>query len=111
MFGKYKFMNRLRPSTTAPELLFSPDQGNEWVAKLLYVVNLDNKERTFSIYYDHNGSTTDETTAIAFESVIEANTSQPIELDLPLRNSDGGIYVEIDQANDINFQLMGDQER
>lgn len=105
----YQFLSKLRPSGVAPELIFSPKTGQQVIVKLIYVVNVSNKDRKFSIYFDNRGAATDETTAIAFEAIIEKNTTQPIELDIPMRNSAGTLHVQTDKADDINFQLMGDK--
>jgi hypothetical protein len=102
-----QYLNRLRPAGTDPELLYSPAVGEQVILTLIYVVNLDNQDREFSIYYDHDGNTTDETTAIAFEAKIAKNTTQPIALELPMRNSAGQLNVQTDKGNALNFQLVG----
>ena len=105
----YQFLAQLRPSGTSPDLLFSPRAGSQPILKLLYVVNLDNKDRKFSIYFDNNGTSTTEAEAIAFEAVIKKNTTEAIEIDIPMRNSAGSFHVQTDKANELNFQLFGNK--
>ena len=105
----YQFIGKLRPSTTSPELLFSPKTGEQPILKLLYIANLDNKDRKFSIYFDNDGTNTTGAEAVAFEAVIKKNTTEAIEIDIPMRNSLGSFHVQTDKANELNFQLFGDK--
>ena len=102
-----QYLNQLRPATTDPELIYSPEPGEQVVLVRLIVANVSNKNRDFSVYFDHDGTTADETTAIAFEAGILKNTTEIIDLQLPARNSAGGLYVQTDKANDLNFTLTG----
>jgi hypothetical protein len=102
-----QFLAQLRPSTTAAELLFSPNTGEQVIAVQLIVANLTSVNRKYSIYFDNDGTTANETTALAFEVGILKNTTEIIELSIPLRDSAGSIYVQTDTADGINFTLNG----
>lgn len=105
----YQFIAQHRPPGTDPELLFSPQRGQQVIAKLIYVVNLGNKDLKFSIYFDHDGSDTGLDEAVAYEATVKKGTTQPIEIDIPLRRSDGTLHVQTDSGGDINFILFGNK--
>jgi len=110
-----QFLARLRPTTTGAELLFSPasaqnnKSGEQVVLRTLYVANVSSSNVKYSVYFDHDGSVASKDTALVFEATIEKNTTEPIELRIPMNNSAGQLQVQIDSANDVNFQLMGDK--
>lgn len=107
MTGNLQYLNKLRPSGTTAELIFSPRTGEQVILKSLYICNLSAVDIEYSIYFDNDGATYDETTAIAFSTPIQANTTEIVEIEIPARNSAGGLAVQTSSADDINFMLFG----
>lgn len=107
MAGILQYLNALRPAAVVAETIFSPRTGETVLLVSLYVCNLSAVDIEYSVYFDNEGTTYDETTALAFNTDIRANTTEIIELQIPMGNSDGNLAVQTSSANDINFTLFG----
>jgi len=103
----YQFLAQLRPASTSPELLFSPKVGDQVLGMQLIVSNVSAATRQFSIFFDHDGTTADETTALAWEVNLSIGTTQVIDIILPLRDSNGSVYVQSDIVGGLNFTFNG----
>tara|TARA_R110000772_G_scaffold120327_3_gene226508 strand:- start:3446 stop:3775 length:330 start_codon:yes stop_codon:yes gene_type:complete len=104
-----KLLGQLRPAATTAEIIFSPRTGSQVVLTSIYICNLSSSKKEYSLYFDNDGTTYDETTALAFETEIQGNTTAIVEIEIPLRNSAGGFAVQTSSANDINFTLFGEE--
>ena len=109
MAGILQYLNALRPSAVAAETIFSPRTGETVILVSLYVCNLSAVDIEYSIYFDNDGTTYNETTALAFNTPLQAKTTEIIELQIPMQNSRGNLAVQTSSANDINFTLFGNR--
>lgn len=109
MNSNLRFLAQLRPTRSTPELLFSPKTGEQVLAVQIIIANLTNTSLEYSIYFDNDGATADETTALAFSVEIEARNTQIIEINIPIANSNGGLYVQTSSENNLNFTLTGEK--
>ncbi len=110
-----QFLAQLRPSNTTAQSLYSPESnknrnpGQQVILRKIYIANTSNKSVDFSVFFDNSGSTYDESTALFFELRLPKHTTELIELDIPMRSSDGNLGVQIGTADDITFTLYGEK--
>ena len=104
---KNEILGQLRPSSITAESIFSPSTGQKVELSHIFITNLSAANIEFSLFIDNDGSTYDETTAIAFDTPIQANTTEIVDISLPMQNSEGNFAVKTSSADDINFTLIG----
>ena len=111
---KLQLLGQLRPSTATPESLYSPkaaanrQPGQQAVLKRIYIANVSNQDRLYSIFFDNDGTTYDETTALAWNVKLLKNTAEVFDLDVSMADSSGNLAVKTDSANNLNFTLFGE---
>lgn len=102
-----KLLGQLRPANTTAVSLYSPPADTTWIGKALYVCNTTGGALTFRIFYDDDGTTYDETTALYFDAAVAANATVVIS-DLLCGNVNAGnVGVRTSAGNGINFTLFG----
>ena len=104
-----QYLDQVRPVGTDPVEMFSPKTGQQVVLRKLYIANLTSSNHRYSLYFDNDGSDTTISEAIAKDVKILKNTTIVVELEIPMRNSEGTFSVETDSGNDLNFTLFGDK--
>lgn len=103
-----KPLAQLRPTTTGIETLYELTGQEFAVAKQLEICSVVAGNVTFSVYYDIDGTTFDDTNCILKDQVIRGK--ETIALDnkwWPLREPNSGFGVEISSADAVVFTLTG----
>ena len=115
MAKELTFLNQIAPAVTIPVNIFSPKgaidnrRGEQIILRRLWIANTSNANRKYSIYFANKGQVAANSVAISLKIQIGGNTTVPFDLDLPMRNSDGILYVQTDKADSITFTLTGDK--
>ncbi len=104
---KLKFLKKTKPAVTTPVQVFSPKVGEQPVVTQMIVTNLTSKTVQFSLFFDPEGSTFDETTALIWLANLDAGTADFIELNIPMNSSSGNIAVSTNEPDGINFTIFG----
>lgn len=101
-------LGQLRPANTTAASLYSPGVGvTSGVIKLVMITNVTNVTVAYSLFADDNGTTYDQTTALAWKIPLEGNSSDQFEGFYPMANTAGNFAVQTDSANGINFTAYG----
>ena len=106
-----KQLAQSRPAGTAAVSIYSPGANVEAAFRIL-VCNNTNAPAKYSIFVDDDGTTYDESTALAFEQEIGANetVSFPPSTDkIAMNNEAGNLAVQTDVGDAITFTVNGDE--
>ncbi len=108
------FLAQLRPADLNAASLFSPESsrdgkdGQQVVLRKLYVANTSNANVKYTLFFDNESATYDESTAICWEVQLSSGEAEVFILDVAMRNSDGNFAVRTDKADAITFTLFGE---
>lgn len=105
-----KQLAQVRPSSnTAVSAILKPKR-RKLVIKNIQVVNTTSSSAKYSLYLDRDGTTYNETTAIAFNEAVAANTTVLREYinGLPFDpDTAGNFAVQTDTGNAFTFTIDG----
>ena len=107
--SKLQYFAQERPAVTTAVTIFSPDEGVPVMLRQLFICNTSGSNRTYRLYLDNDGTTYDESTAFAWDAVVEAGTTEIVDLDVPMRDSAGNIAVRSDLSRGLTFTLYGEK--
>ncbi|MBL4654153.1 MAG: hypothetical protein JKY53_15015 [Flavobacteriales bacterium] len=102
-----KQLGQLRPTNTTAATIYSPGANTETIVKSIVVCNTTASAVKYRIFWDDNGTTYDETTALYFDVNLPGNTTDTHELNITMNDSTGNIAVRTDTNNAINFTCSG----
>jgi len=102
-----KQLGQSRPSGTAAVSVYSPAADTTAVIKTITITNVSNASLRYSLFVDDDGTTYDETTALAWEISLAKQTSVFIETFIAMDNSAGNFAFQIDSADDGVITLFG----
>lgn len=98
-----------RPSGTTAVSAFTASLRTEVTA--IWIANTSAAAAEYSLYHDDDGSTFDQTTALAYSVVIPANSTVLITADQLgggiAVSKDGQIGIQTDTSNALTFTLYG----
>jgi hypothetical protein len=107
----WKQMGQLRPANTTAASLFSPTRGYEYRIDVIYVCETAGATPTYRIFFDDNGTTYDQTTAIAYDLALTANQSKRVEGPFYMNDESGNLAVRTSAGSQITFTAFGDQRK
>jgi len=108
--GDFKQLGQLRPANTTAASIYSPATGIRTIITTIIVTNLTAGAVTFRLFHDDDGTTFDETTALAWDISLAANkddTTFGSDLRILMQNPAGNIGVRTGTANALNFSIYG----
>lgn len=106
-----KQLGQSRPNLTTAASLYSPAASVEAAFRIL-ICNTTAASAKYSIYLDDDGTTYDETTALAFSQDIGANETisfPPSNDKIVMNNSSGNLAVQTDTADALTFTILGEE--
>ena len=115
MATELTLLNQISPAVTIPVNMFSPKgaidnrKGEQIILRRLWIANTSNANVKYSIYFANKGQAAANAVVIALKIPINGNRTIPFDLDLPMRNSKGILYVQTDKADALTFTLTGDK--
>lgn len=106
----FKQLGQLRPADTNPASVYSPAAGVVvGIAREIYVTNVTALVSTYSIYFDSDGTTYSEDTAIFLENAIAANQTIQIDCKIYLDDASANLAVATGIADSVNFTVFGQE--
>ena len=103
-----KSMGQTRPNSTTATSLYTPAATvTAAIIKTIVIANVTNLTAAFSLFFDDNGTTYDETTAFAWKVLIEGNTTVQFDGYYAMSDPAGNVAVQTDSANYLNFTAWG----
>lgn len=109
MASNLKILAQIQPAITTNVVLFSPQKGEQYLLKKLFVSNTGSSTIKIRTFVNKTAGTGAAVNAINYDINLIKETSMTIDLDIPLRNSNGAIVVRCDKANQGTFTLIGEK--
>lgn len=100
-------LGQLRPANTTAASLYSPATNVTALVEFIMICNTTAGGLTYRLFIDNDGTTYDETTALAFDKAIAANANELVELQLPMIDDAGNIGVRTSSNNGLTFTAWG----
>ena len=107
MANSYQQLGQSRPSGTTATSLYSPGAGEEVIIKSIIVTNTSGSSATYRLFVDSNGTTYDETTAIAWDITLGGGETDIFEGTICMNDSSGNLAVRTDTADALTFTANG----
>ncbi len=102
-----KQLGQLRPANTTAASLYSPGASTTAIIKTIVVCNQTASSAKFRIFLDDDGTTYDESTALFFDIVIGANSTDQIDTYYAMNNANGNLAVRTDTNSALTFTCFG----
>ncbi len=97
---------QVRPGNTAAVSNYSPDNGVTGIIKMIRVCNTTGTAATYRIHHHKDGTTFDQTTALAWDVSVAANSTDQIDCFIAIKNT-GNLAFRTDTANALTFTAYG----
>ena len=102
-----KQLSQLRENSTNAARIYSPPISGIGIIKSITLANTSGAAAIFSLFLDDDGTTYDETTALAWNVAIEADEMIQLDGYYPMNDSDGNFAYKSSVANAITITLFG----
>ena len=103
-----KQLGQVRPADTTPLELYSPTNRDRCVVHNIIICNTTSSSTTYRIFVDEDGTTVDETTAIAFDIPIDGNTTDMWQARIYMNDPAGRLSVATGTGNALTFTANGE---
>ena len=101
-------LGQQRPPTGGTAVsLYSPGASETGIVKSITVTNTSGASATYRIFVDDNGTTFDQTTAVAYDVTLGGGEFHVLSIYWPLDDATGAVGVECDTNNAITFTAFG----
>lgn len=107
--GTFKQLGQARPANTTAVSIYSPATGVTTIINTIHVANTTGTDATYRLFHDANGTTYDETTALAFDITIKANTVQVHDYIIGMNDTTGNLAVRTDTNDAVTFTVYGQE--
>ena len=101
-----KILAQRRDANTTAQDMYSPAAGIRATGLKMIITNTAGTDQAYRIFQHDGGTTKDETTAVAWDIPIPADTRQVVNL-APMSDPSGSIGVRTDLASALTFTLYG----
>jgi len=102
-----KQLGQARPTDTNPVSLVSPAANHTVEVESIVICNTTGSAATYRIFHDDDGTTYDQTTALAYDLSIPANTSDTWEASVKMNDSSGNLAVRSGTGSALTFTAYG----
>lgn len=102
-----KQLGQLRPANTTAASIYASSSAQLAEVNTIVVCNTTASTAKYRIFYDVDGTTYSEATALFYDVTLAANSTDLIEIVLPITGSSANLAVRTDTANAINFTVFG----
>lgn len=106
-FEVNRILAQNRPSGTSAVTGYTKPSNLPVTINNIVICNTTGSAVSYSVYICKNGTTYDQTTAIAYSVNIPANDTMIIDLSFTLDTASGTIGVQSSSANALNFTILG----
>jgi hypothetical protein len=106
-----KMLGQLRPANTTAAAVYTKAQDSKVWLDRLFICNTTGIDATCRVFVDEDGSTYDETTAIAFDKVVPLDDYITINFDgkAYLDTTSGTVGVATGTNDALTFTLFGQE--
>lgn len=101
-------LGQLRPDDTSPTSIYSPTSRDRCVVRSIIICNTTSSATTYRLFVDEDGSTYDQTTAVAYDVPIAGNTTELWQVALYMNDPSGNLAVQTGTANALTFTVDGE---
>ena len=101
-------LGQVRPSDTTPTALYSPANRDRCTIHNIIICNTTSSSTTYRIFVDEDGTTVDQTTAIAYDIPILGNTTDTWEIELYMNDPAGRLSVATGTGSALTFTANGE---
>jgi len=104
-----KQLGQLRPGDVNAASIYSPPANSSGLIYQIVIANTTTVNADFSIYRDNDGTTYDQTTALAYGVTLAGNSYTLIEFlnGLSLETPSGNLAVQTSVTNALTFTVDG----
>lgn len=102
-----KQLGQLRPANTSAASIYSPGASTQTLIKSIIVANVSSGSMKYSLFVDDNGTTYDESTAIAWETTLAKGNSIVIDANIMMNDSTGNLAFQVDVASSATCTVFG----
>jgi len=103
----HKQLGQTRPASTTAASVYSPAASTQAIIKTIVIAETLGGAAAYSVFFDDDGTTYDETTAIAFGVAIAANTTVTLSGFYAMNDSTGNLAVKTDTNDALTFTVFG----
>ena len=103
-----KQLGQLRPSNTTAVSIFSPTDRDRCVVRNIIICNTTSSTATYRLFVDEDGTTYDQTTAIAYDVPLLGNTTDVWEVPIYLHDPAGSVGVQTGTGSALTFTANGE---
>jgi len=103
----FKQLGQARENSTSAVSVYSPPASTETVIKSILIANTSGADAIIRMFVDDDGTTYDESTTIAWDVNIPADTVWDREVTICMNNSAGNFAYRSSVANALTITLFG----
>lgn len=107
MANTYQLLGQARENSTNAVSVYSPGASEEVIIKTIIVANTSGANATVRIFHDDDGTTYDESTAIAWDVTIPANSTWDRGMTICMNNASGNLAYRSSVANALTITVYG----
>ena len=107
MAQTFKQLGQARENSTNAVSVYSPASGTETIIKTIMIANTSGASATFRLFMDDDGTTYDESTALAWDVNLGAGEVTQFEGSYNMNNSSGNFAYRSSVANALTITLFG----
>ena len=105
----YTQLAQSRPSGTSAVSLVNPSANQDVMVTSVVIANTTGSAAAYSIFHDIDGTTYDQTTALAYAVSLPANSFVEVRIEFPLATTAGNLAIQTDTSNALTFTAYGYQ--
>ncbi len=102
-----KQLGQLRPGDTTAASLYSPGASTTGIVSSVVISNVGTVSANYRLFVDDNGTTYDETSSLAWDVSLPANTTDVWTEKITMNDATGNLAVRTDIASALNFTAFG----
>lgn len=103
----YKQLGQTRENSTNAVSVYSPPANTQTIIKTIIITNTTAGAVTYRLFVDDDGTTYDESTAIAWDVSINAGETSEINSPITMNNTNGNIAYRSSVANALTITIFG----
>ena len=105
----WKILGQPRLTNTTATSVFSPTRGFEYRIDVIMVSEHAGNTPSYRLFFDDDGTTYDQTTAIAYDVALTANQSARIEGPFFMNNPSGNLAARASAGNEVTVTVFGQE--
>ena len=102
-----KELGQARENSTNPVSVYSPPADTIGIIKSVTIANTSGEQASYRLFKDNDGSTYDESTALAWDELLAANSSVQRDVHWVIDNVNGNFAYRSSVANALTITVDG----